>query len=292
MGLRLSYSAVSSYENCPLSYRFQYVEHMEIEPSPYLSFGRSLHAALQWLYGRDIPVPPPLPDLLSYLEECWDSEGYSDPEEERSYLERARDAISRYYRENIAGFRLPLAVEHRFEMEMDGYTLAGVIDRIDRNTDGGYEIIDYKTNRKLPELSRLREDLQLPIYQIACHEVLGIDATKLTFHYLLVNRRYSTSPYDEQSLARVRERLRAVAEGVAAEEFSPTPNRLCPWCSYRDICPEMVPGKSKRDKFLSRRISLLRRKEALERMISELEEEMIAEGIAADKDEGVKSGDS
>jgi hypothetical protein len=46
--LRLSYSAVSTYEKCPLSYRFQYIEKIEVKPTPYLSFGKSLHSALEW----------------------------------------------------------------------------------------------------------------------------------------------------------------------------------------------------------------------------------------------------
>lgn len=278
--LRLSYTAVSAYEKCPLSYRFQYVDGIEVEPTPHLSFGRSLHSVLEWFYGRGVPEPPTLDELLAYLDTCWSREGYTDAEEERSYLDQAREVLTRYYRDNAADFRLPVAVEQRFEMELDGYLLAGVIDRIDRHPEGGFEIIDYKTNRRLPELSRLREDLQLPIYQMACREVLGINASKLTFHYLMAGRRYTTRPFDETALDRIRERLLRTAEGVAHGEFRATPNRLCPWCSYLDICPEMAPGRSKQEKLRSRRLSLQRRREALERLLVELEEEMRVEGIS------------
>ena len=117
--LRLSYSAVSAYEKCPLSYRFQYIDKIEIEPTPYLSFGRSIHSALEWLYDRQAPQPPALEELLSFLESCWASEGFSDQEEEDSYLRQAREVLTVFYHANTEDFRLPLAVEHRFELKME-----------------------------------------------------------------------------------------------------------------------------------------------------------------------------
>lgn len=279
MEIRLSYSAVSAYERCPLSYRYQYLEGLEVAPSPHISFGRSLHAALEWLYGRDVPEPPPLEELLRYLESCWSSEGYADPEEERSYLSHARQVLERYYLRHAPHFRLPVAVEQRFEIPMDGYLLTGVIDRVDRHPDGSYELVDYKTNRRLPEISRLRSDLQLPIYQMACREIWGITPSKLTFYYLVIDQRFSTRPYDDGALQAVRDRLRRVAEGIASSRFHPSPNHLCPWCSFRDICPAFNSTGDHRADLLSRHQALVKRRESLDRMIMELEEAMRGEGL-------------
>lgn len=274
MEIRLSYTSVSAYERCPLSYRYQYVDGLEVEPSPHLSFGRSLHASLQRLYSRDVPVVPTLEDLLSYLDDCWDAEGFRDPAEERSYRQHAREVLRRYYHQNAGEFRLPVAVEHRFEVPMDGYLLTGVVDRVDRHPDGSYEIIDYKTNRRLPEIARLRDDLQLPIYQMASRELWGITPVKLTFYYLLMNQKYSTRPFGEEELSRVKERLRRAAEGIASRRFSPTPNRLCPWCSFRDICPAGPSSKDASQTLRARHAALLRRKKRLEDLIAELEAEL------------------
>ena len=278
--LRLSYSAISAYERCPLSYRYRYVDGIEEEPSPHLSFGRSLHAALEWLYRRDVPVPPTLQELLDHLDSCWSSDGFEGEEQESSFLEHAREVLSCFYHVNVADFRLPVALEERFELDMDGYVLSGVIDRVDRHPDGRYEIIDYKTNRRLPELSRLRDDLQLPIYQLACGEVWGIMPSKLTFYYLVPNQRYSTRPLDVGGMARVRERIGRVAERISAGDFEPTSNRLCPWCSYRDICPEAQRGDDDRESYRARHRALLSRRERLDELILELESEMLSRGIS------------
>lgn len=278
--IRLSYSGVSTYEKCPLSYRFQYIDGLKIEPSPYLSFGRSLHNALEWLYGRDVPEPPTLEELLSYLDSCWSDEGYSDADEESSYLRRGRDVLTQFYHKNVRDFRLPLAVEERFELDMDDFILSGVIDRVDRHSDGSYEIIDYKSGRRPPELRRLREDLQLPIYQLACREVWGIIPSKLTFYYLVPNQRYSTKPQDEAGLARVKERLDRAAESISDGIFTATPNRLCPWCSFEDLCPQRIAASDPSESYRTRHRALLRRKDKLEDVISRLEDEMVKEGIA------------
>ena len=281
--MRLSYSALSTYEKCPLSYRFQYVDGLEIEPTPYLSFGKSLHAALEWLYGRSTPEPPTLESLLSYLDECWLGEGYASTEEENSFLDNGRELLTSFYYKNVEEFRLPIAVEERFEMDKGGFILSGVIDRVDRNPDGSYEIIDYKTSRRLPELSRLRGDLQLPIYQMACREIWGITPSKLSFYYLVHNQRYSTRPYDEEGLARVMQRLETAADAISRQAFPATPSRLCPWCSFQDICPEKVSFPDLAGSLRSRHASMLRRRLKLEKAIAELEEEMASEGVSPEK---------
>lgn len=284
--IRLSYSAVSSYERCPLSYRFQYLDKIEVEPTPYLSFGRSLHSALEWLYGRDVPVLPSLEELLQQLERCWEGDGYASPEEEASFMLRGKEVLSEFYRTNAEDFRPPVAVEHRFELDMDGYVLSGVIDRVDRHAGGGYEIIDYKTNRRLPDLGRLRQDLQLPIYQLACSETWGVSVSKLTFYYLMPNQRYTTKPYDREGLDMVKKRLDDVARLIGDGEFPARVNRLCPWCSFEDICPARTAGDGRSESYLSRHRSLLQRKRKLDKVIADLEEEMIREGISVDELEG------
>ena len=40
-----------------------------------------------------------------------------------------------------------LAVERRFQFELDASTLTGYIDRIDRLPDGRLRLIDYKTSQ-------------------------------------------------------------------------------------------------------------------------------------------------
>ena len=241
--MKLSYSQISTYQNCPLQYRFRYVEEKPSPPTASLSFGKSVHEALEWLYSVPTPDPPKVENLIDQLESCWISEGYASSEEETRYFYQAKAALELYYRKHILndpeGFRVPAALEYKFKVDLGFCQLSGVIDRLDKYPDGGFEIIDYKTNRRLPPARRLAEDLQLPLYKIAAERIWEAPIEKVTFHYVLLDHRHSifvTSERVEQALAEVER----VARLIEREEFDPCRNNLCPWCDFLEECPLMA----------------------------------------------------
>ncbi|MGZ8598573.1 MAG: RecB family exonuclease [Actinomycetota bacterium] len=234
--MRLSYSSINTYETCPAKFKFQYEDRLPQAPSPALSFGDSLHRALHLFHDRPVPVPPSLEDLHDMLEISWVSTGYTGESEERMYREHGRQVLAQYHQEAAPGFRIPAALEFRFTIEGAGVQLAGVIDRMDRIPGGGYEIIDYKTNRRLPPQSRIDKDLQLSVYHLAAREVWGIEPERLTLHYLLPGQRMTTTR-TAADVDELRRRIGTVAERVAAGKFEPRQNPLCDWCEYQPLCP-------------------------------------------------------
>jgi putative RecB family exonuclease len=234
--MRLSYSSINTYETCPAKFKFQYEDRVPQRGSPALSFGDSLHRALFRFHDRPVPVPPPLTELHELLDLNWVSDGYASASEEQMYRDHGRQVLAQYHRENVADYRIPAALEHRFTIEVEGVQVSGVIDRMDRLPGGGYEIIDYKTNRRLPPRARVEQDLQLSVYHLAAKEVWGIEPERLTLYYLLPGQRMSTTrtPADVDELRR---RIATVAERVDAEKFEPRPNPLCDWCDYQALCP-------------------------------------------------------
>jgi len=234
--MRLSYSSIDTYETCPAKFKFAYEDRLPRHPSPALSFGDSLHRALQCFHNRPVPVPPAREELLEMLDAVWVSDGYRDASEERTYRDHARQVLMQYHLENAERYRIPVALEFRFTIEIEGVQVNGMIDRMDRLPGGGYEIIDYKTNRRLPPLSRVERDLQLSIYHLAAREVWGIDPERLTLYYLLPGQRMTTSrtPEDVEEL---RARIATVAERIGAGKFEPRENPLCDWCDYQAMCP-------------------------------------------------------
>jgi RecB family exonuclease len=234
--MRLSYSSIDTYETCPAKFKFAYEDRLPRRPSPALSFGDSLHRALQCFHNRPVPVPPARDELLEMLDAVWVSEGYRDASEERTYRDHARQVLVQYHVENAERYRIPVALEFRFSIEIEGVQVNGMIDRMDRLPGGGYEIIDYKTNRRLPPLSRVERDLQLSIYHLAAREVWGIDPARLTLYYLLPGQRMTTTRTPED-VDELRARIATVAERIGAGKFEPRENPLCDWCDYQAMCP-------------------------------------------------------
>ncbi|MGH2829946.1 MAG: RecB family exonuclease [Actinomycetota bacterium] len=233
---RLSYSSLSTYERCGLQYKFQYLDRLPGKPSPILSFGNSLHEALRRWYNQPVPVAPPLEELLAHLDDAWDSTPFRHTAEERTFRNHARQVLTDYHGRHAGEFRIPVALEQRFEIDLGGVRVTGVLDRMDRHPDGAYEIIDYKTNRRLPPLERVQKDLQLSIYYMAAWEVWGIRPERLTLYFLLPGQPMTTTRTIEDAAA-TKERILRVAEQIAAGGFEPNESALCGWCDYRALCP-------------------------------------------------------
>ncbi|MFN2543106.1 MAG: PD-(D/E)XK nuclease family protein [Actinomycetota bacterium] len=233
---KLSYSKIDTYETCPAKFRFQYEDRVPGRPSPVLSFGDSLHQALFHFHNRPVPVAPSLADLHDILDAVWVTEGFDSEPEERMYLDHGRQILAQYHRDNAHEFRIPAALEFRFSINVEGVQIQGVIDRMDRLPGGGYEIIDYKTNRRLPPMSRIDQDLQLSIYWLAAQQIWGIEPERLTLYYLLPGQRMTTTRTLEQA-DELKRRIAVVAERIAAGKFEPRENPLCNWCDYQALCP-------------------------------------------------------
>jgi RecB family exonuclease len=234
--MRLSYSSIDAYETCPARFKFQYEDRIPGKPSAALSFGDSLHQALFHFHNRPVPVAPPLEELHEILDGVWVREGYTDPSQERVYKDHAKQVLTIYHRENAPQYRIPAALEFRFSIEVEGVQVNGTIDRLDRIPGGGYELIDYKTNRRLPPMSRVERDLQLSIYYLAAREVWGIEPERLTLYFLLPGQRMTTTRTAADA-DELRRRIGVVAERVAAGKFEARENPLCGWCDYQHLCP-------------------------------------------------------
>ncbi len=234
--IRLSYSSISTYELCPLQYKLRHLEGRPGRRTPALAFGESLHEALRRFHAQPVPVAPGPAKLMSYLDEAWDRSAYGSRDEERAYRDHARQVLAAYHADNAGAFRVPVALEQRFQIDVDGVTVSGVIDRMDRHPDGSYEIIDYKTNRRLPPRKYIEQDLQLSIYYLAAWEVWGILPDRLTLYFLLHGQPMTVSRRPED-LDATRSRIAEVAAAIKAGRFEPRENRLCDWCDYQARCP-------------------------------------------------------
>ena len=234
--MRLSYSSISDYLNCPLKYKFRYIDKLPTKKTPALSFGSSLHEALAFFYNVKTPTPPALDAVLNELKDKWLSDGYSSKAEEKQYFAHGRQVITQFYETNIANFQPPVALEHKFYLPIENFTLSGVIDRLDKVSEGRFEVIDYKTSRKLPPQTVIDKDLQLSIYHLATKEIWGFAPKAVSLYFLLPNYKMSSVRSDEQIKATL-DTIKKVAGRIEAALFEPTQNNLCPWCDFQPYCP-------------------------------------------------------
>lgn len=236
--VRLSFSRIDTYQNCPRKFRYGYIDRLPTKPSPHLSFGSSVHAALEAFYDRKLPSCPSEEELLGFLYDNWDSRGFTglDRSEQLAFYRHAQEVLRRFHRRNAATYRLPAATEAWFEMPIEHEAVVvGSIDRVDVD-DGGFRIVDYKTNRKVKDRRRVAGSLQLSLYAMACRHLYGSLPRTVSLDFVVPGVTI-TVDRDELDLDAARQAVLATAAAVRAEAFTPTPNPLCDWCDFRAACP-------------------------------------------------------
>lgn len=231
----LSYSSISTYLECPLKFKLKYIDGLKEKPKSYFSFGSSLHDALQFLYSYR-PPPPSLEALLKYYEKNWISEGYANKEEEEGYFSYGKKILTEFYNLNVKEFKIPITVEHQFNIEIDGVPVTGFIDRIDKIEDNKAEIIDYKSGKSIFDKSDVEESEQLMLYQLAVEESIGLEVGKLTLYHLPSQTPVSVSSRDSKKIEILKVKILKVAELIAKEEFPAKEGRFCP-CDFPEHCP-------------------------------------------------------
>ncbi len=231
----LSYTQVDTYLRCPQMYQYRFVFRLPTRPKPQMQFGRILHEALKDALGsieREKPLTWAMVD--SAYVAAWARERFCAPEQApslqdlgRSYLRRAFDA---------GDLSKPLLLEQPFSLRVDGLRLTGRIDRVDRHSDGAYEVIDYKTG-SAKRAAELQRDLQLGVYALAAREVFHFDPLSLSYYYLETSERITVDKPQER-LEEDRQTIVNVAEGIRAEVFVAKPDRMkCGGCDFRQLCP-------------------------------------------------------
>lgn len=250
-----SHSRLSTFEKCPLQYRFRYVDRIKRDTQGIEAFmGNRVHEVLERLY-RDLMASrrPSLEELVALYHRNWQDEFSEDVRIVRT--ERTADDYRRagerclvdyYGRYEPFGQATTLGLEDRVTVTLDrpaaaGYQVQGYIDRLALAGPGIYEIHDYKTSATLPSDADLRRDRQLTLYQMGVQERYP-DAreVRLVWHYLAFDREL-TARRSSAEIDRHRRQAIGVIEAIEeARDYPPHVSALCRWCEYRDICPAQM----------------------------------------------------
>ncbi len=240
--VRLSFSRIDTYQTCPRQFRYRYIDRLPGKPAPALSFGTSVHDALERFYDRKLPVEPSEDELVDMLFESWDSSGFGDMsrDEQMSWYRQGQDVLRRYHRRVTGSYRLPVATEAWFELPFgDDAVVVGSIDRVDADVDGSLRIVDYKTNKRVKDRSRVAGSLQLAIYALACEHLYGELPVSVALDFVVPGVEVVVG-IEEIDLEAAKQAVADTAAAVREAIFPATPMRLCDWCDQRAVCPAWV----------------------------------------------------
>ena len=246
----LSYSRLSRFETCPLSYRLHYIEKQQAEPGLPLRFGKTIHAVLERLIKEvvDDERTGPLSEerAIELYREAWGAEQLTGMDVFAEGLAILRRFIAE---QGVVDHRDVLAIEKEFRLPVGPFEVLGFIDRVDWLDDETVEVIYYKTNHQLFTRDEVDTSLQMSLYEVAVRRLWPwAKKVKLTFWMLRHGVRQETTRTEEQladALAYV-ETLGRQTE--TATEYPARLNTNCSYCDHRKQCPAYADAlKGKRE---------------------------------------------
>ncbi len=241
--MRISYSAFDTYQNCSLKYKFQNIDKIKEPKSKEAVFGTLVHDTLKFIHTPAL-IAPKLEEALAHFSAGWNSDVFENELEERSAFSQGVAMIQDYYKKNDPSASIVVDLESRFAIEIGGvenrHIISGIIDRIDK-TEDGYEIIDYKTTKKMPSQEKVDNDLQLSVYLNAFlarypKEIDRLDKVTVSLYYLKHGVKLSSTRTREQ-LESAKKMFLDVISLIEEGKFEPNVTPLCDWCGYQKFCP-------------------------------------------------------
>ncbi len=239
--MRFSYTALKTYEDCPLKYKFKHVERLpEMSgPRPDLAFGINLHNTLKDFYESLSFVAPSLENLVQMLQENWKSKGlFASREDENFHFKEAQKILIDYFNKHKNNLRPALAIERSFSLPLDKHVIYGKIDRLDkdnRNPADKIEIIDYKTSRHILTQEQVANDPQLIIYAMAVEQLYRCFPETISLYFLRNNFKVSI-PFDASKVQKVKDRILENIAKIENQQFPSRSSPLCAYCGYEHLC--------------------------------------------------------
>ena len=236
--LSLSASAVETYLECPLKYRFKQIDKIpESASRPQLTFGNIIHKVLERFHGSEGDITED--QILQILNEEWKSGEFTYLQREEKLKEQAVEMLKRYVHNTKQEPPDVLDTELKFSFDLDGIRIVGMIDRID-NSSNGNKVVDYKTSKRS---TPAKNSVQLGIYSLYLQQtedkkLAGIPETATLYFLRDEEQPEHNHTFTETDLNSIREKITDVARGIRARRFEPCSGYHCDWCDYKNLaCP-------------------------------------------------------
>lgn len=245
----VSVSRLKSYLGCSLRFYFEKVMGLRRPLSPSLHFGRAVHAGLQyynlarWRDG-DMSEPAVVAAYQKAFDHPEPGQAVSfDTDEDRSDLRAKGEPLLRAFlaTQLIAPEIRPAGVELHLRAELPSLALPllGVIDLIKAN----HCTVDYKTIAATPDLNleTWLHDLQITAYTLLVEDATGEQSPGNEIVFLVKTKTpkvivHAVPPPRQVQRDRFARLVEIYANGVANEDYHPSPGPSCAWCSYRSEC--------------------------------------------------------
>lgn len=243
--ISLSATSIDTYNNCPLKYKYRYVDNIPEAPEKtYFQLGKVIHKILELFHKNKRSS---FGDLINLLDTHWKNGDYQYKQEREQNREDAEIMLKNYWNYIQLNPVNTLYTEHWFSFNTRYANLKGKCDRIDLDDEKNITIIDYKTSKKPKTEMKLKKDIQLGIYAIFSvfngikleNNILKAFPKKLSKLFLRESEPEVSVVFTTADIDQFAKKIKEVAENIQKGKFEPCKGRYCDWCDYKELlCPE------------------------------------------------------
>jgi len=270
----LSATQLETYAECPSKYLYRRFKLNQV-PMPMSDFalhlGQAVHLTLETLFSSRDGASLDSTTLRSAFEESLKKTlpQHSHQENLLLFFKKAFEKMVPRILElekslqALFGARATVAVEKEFKIEVDGLSIVGKIDRVDRLPNDSLLVLDYKTGTVdfTPDHLAQGYNFQALLYWLGAEQSLGMPPAAMLFYDLKkgeIKRGLASEelilPEAKRSLTRGhamsseklisliesgKTAMRNHAKGIKSGQFPPTPSlEACRFCEATGFCRE------------------------------------------------------
>jgi CRISPR/Cas system-associated exonuclease Cas4 (RecB family) len=241
----VSASRLSCWLGCRLKFYFRYVLQLTKPPTPALHVGSVVHTVLQqWNLDRWRRQPFETQRMKALFDTRWPEQGQINWDgEEEDDRKQAWSLLETYFIESpIKADERPEAVEVAVESDLSRYGLPRLIGIIDLVRAGG-RIVDFKTcsQTPTPEKAAHQHEVQTSAYAVLYRDSTGQQEQGIELHHLVKLKQpklviTALPPMTEAQRVRLFKMMESYVEGLAREDFVPSPGLQCLGCEFFANC--------------------------------------------------------
>lgn len=246
----LSPSRLNDYLGCPRKFFYVKVLGIDVEEADWdgANFGTLIHSLLE----RAVKVAkesayPTLEEILEKFRLGMDGMKFSSEAKKEKYFKQGQKLLTNYYPyfSQIPISRITDIEFSFYGVDVDGDFITGKIDRIEKNSDGTFELYDYKTGnysseKKIaPNEEKQNYFNQLCFYKYAYEKLTGNKVSKVGIIYV-ENHEKSVDKYlTDDDMKYIETLIKDTYQNIKALKFNPIKEDkqgACKNCVYKQLC--------------------------------------------------------
>lgn len=246
----LSPSRLNDYLSCPRKFFYVKVLGIDVEEADWdgANFGTLIHSLLE----RAVKVAkesayPTLEEILEKFRLGMDGLKFSSEAKKEKYFKQGQKLLTNYYPyfSQIPISRITDIEFSFYGVDVDGDFITGKIDRIEKNSDGTFELYDYKTGnysseKKIaPNEEKQNYFNQLCFYKYAYEKLTGNKVSKVGIIYV-ENHEKSVDKYlTDDDMKYIETLIKDTYQNIKALKFNPIKEDkqgACKNCVYKQLC--------------------------------------------------------